>query len=267
MKKSETDINNRQREFYDSKKKNLPTRIWSYFRNGALNRIKKDLGVEKDIYDLHLSWFGDLSSKKVLDLGCYSGNNLSMHLAKNSKSYLGIDLSSKGIGNLSNRLKKVPQARAEVINFLSNKFIEKDFDLIYAYGVLHHFNNVDGLIHKLNQKLKPNGEIISYDPLQTSTPIKVIRTIYRPFQSDKDWEWPFSRETYYKFEEAFNIVERRAVLGKIKWLPLLYLLPGSEEKKIDKAKNWHREDWEQSALDDNYMFSCMHLTMLMQKKD
>ena len=266
MKKREL-LNKQQGEFYNTKKKNLPTRIWSYFRNGALNRTKKEVEIEKDIYALHVAWFGELKEKKVLDLGCYAGNSLSMHLAAHSKEYLGIDLSEKGISEFSRRLKDIPQANAIVMDFLSDEFKEKDFDLIYAYGVLHHFKEVDELIGKLKEKITLNGIIISHDPLQTSFPIKVIRSLYRPFQSDKDWEWPFTRKTYYTFEEAFDIKERRAVLGKTKWLPFLNLLPGFEEKKLKKSRGWHREDWERSAVNDKYMFSCMHLSMLMQKKD
>ena len=130
----------------------------------------------------------------MLDLGCYAGNSLSFYLAQNSREYLGIDLSPMGINNLSRRLEKVPGARAEVMDFLSEDFKEKDFDLIYAYGVLHHFRDVDEIIAKLQEKISPGGEIISHDPLQTSLPIKIIRTIYRPFQSDKAWEWPFSKK-------------------------------------------------------------------------
>lgn len=265
-KKKSLEVNERQKIFYDLKKKNLPTKLWSYFRNGALNRVKKRIGVEKDIYDLHCFWFGDLSEKKVLDLGCYAGNSLSLHLAKNSKEYLGIDLSPKGIENLSKNLEFVEGARAEVKDFLSVDFIEKDFDLIYAYGVLHHFKNVDELILKLKEKLKPGGEVVSHDPLQTSLPIKILRRIYRPFQSDRDWEWPFTRKVYYKFEKAFDVVDRRAVLGKAKWAFFLNLLPISEAKKSSKAKDWHREDWEKSFQDDRHMFTCMHLSMFMRKK-
>lgn len=260
-------INKRQQEFYNTKKKNLPTRIWSFFRNGALNRIKKGIGVEKEIYELHKNWFGDLSGKKVLDLGCYEGNSLSFYLAQNAEEYLGIDLSEKGIANLDRRLKKISGARAKTIDFLSDEFREKDFDLIYAYGVLHHFKDVDELILKLKEKLKPQGRIVSHDPLQTSMPIKIIRTIYRPFQSDREWEWPFSKKTYYKFEQAFEIKERRGVLGKAKYTAFVNLLPLSEDRRVEKAKQWHRQDWERSLGDDNHMFSCMHLSMLMQKRD
>ncbi len=259
-------MNKRQQEFYNKKNKNLPTRLWSYFRNGLLNRIKKDVKVEKDIYDLHKKWFGDLSDKKVLDLGCYAGNSLSVYLAQNSKYYLGIDLSEKGIASLNKKIEGISGANAIAVDFLSEEFSEKDFDLIYAYGVLHHFKNVEELILKLQEKIRPGGEIISYDPLQTSLPIKFIRTIYRPFQTDKDWEWPFSKRTYYMFKEAFKIKERRAVLGKTKWVVLINLLPTSQNKKKKIAEAWHSTDWERSSTSDSYMFKCMHLTMLFQKK-
>lgn len=264
--KNTDDINLRQKEFYETKKKNIATKIWSYFRNGLLNQTRKSLGVEKQILDLHTTWLGDLSNKKVLDLGCYAGNSLSFYLAENSKEYIAIDLSETGIKRLSERIRNVPFAKAYAVDFLSSEFEDFNFDIIYAYGVLHHFKNVDQLIKKLSEKLNSNGKIISYDPLETSRPLKIIRTIYRPFQSDKDWEWPFTKKVYFKFENAFEILERRAILGKSKWFFLLNLLPYSAEKKEAIAKGWHFEDWEKSQYSNEHMFSCMHLTMLMKKK-
>ncbi len=267
MNVDQKNTNLRQKEFYDHKKKNLATRIWSYFRNGILNQTRRNIGVESDIHQLHLKWAGNLTDKKVLDLGCYEGNSLSIYLAQNSKEYLGIDLSEKGIAQLSKRINDIPNANACAIDFLSEEFTEKDFDLIYAYGVLHHFKDVEMLISRLKEKLNRNGIIISNDPLETSFPIKLIRTLYRPFQSDKDWEWPFSKKVYYQFESSFNIKERRAMLGKAKWFFIVNFLPLSAEEKLAIGKRWHKEDWEKSSKSDSYMFTCMHLTMLMQKRD
>jgi 2-polyprenyl-3-methyl-5-hydroxy-6-metoxy-1,4-benzoquinol methylase len=260
------DINKRQTDFYNNKKKNLVTRVWFYFRNGTLNQVRKNLGIEKQIQQLHIRWSGDLSNKKVLDLGCYEGNAMSIYLAKNSKEYLAIDLSEIGIAHLSKRLEHINNASAKAIDFLSEEFKEDNFDLIYAYGVLHHFKDVDKLIVRLKEKLTPNGAIISNDPLQTSLPIKIVRSIYRPFQSDKDWEWPFSKRTYFTFNNSFKIIEKRGMLGKAKWAFLLNFLPISQQKKNIKAKKWHLQDWENSNNSNQVMFSCMHLTMLMQNK-
>ncbi len=260
------EINRKQAEFYNTKKKNFATRIWSKFRNGILNNIKKAVGVQDQAYLLHKEWFGDLSSKKVLDLGCFSGNYWSIYLAEHSKEYLGIDLSEVGISKLNDRLVHFANAKAKTIDFLSAEFTESDYDLIYAYGVLHHFENREILIEKLNEKLAPQGQIISYDPLETSLPINIIRTLYRPFQSDAAWEWPFTKKAFYQFDKAFTIIERRGLLGKSKWMAFISILPISEKKKNKLGQKWHKEDWDNSKSSDSVLFSCMHLTMLMQKK-
>jgi SAM-dependent methyltransferase len=260
------ETNRKQAEFYNIKKKNFATRIWSKYRNGILNSIRKNSGVQDQTYLLHKEWFGDLGTKKVLDLGCFSGNYWSMYLAEHSKEYLGIDLSDVAIAKLNERLASFPNASAQTIDFLSDEFIEKDYDLIYAYGVLHHFENTKILMDKLNEKLAIKGQIISYDPLETSLPIKIIRSLYRPFQSDAAWEWPFTKKTFYQFQKAFTIIERRGLLGKSKWIVLISMLPISDDKKNEISQKWHKEDWDNSKISDSVMFGCMHLTMLMEKK-
>ena len=65
------ETNVKQAEFYNTKKKNLPTRIWSRIREKTLKGIRRELNILQGSYDLHKSWFGELSDKKVLDLGCF----------------------------------------------------------------------------------------------------------------------------------------------------------------------------------------------------
>ncbi len=259
------ETNIKQKEFYNQAKRNYLTKLWAKFRNGILHKIRQNIGVSDQTYDLHKVWLGDLSDKKVLDLGCYEGNVLSLYLAQNAKQYIGIDLSDVAINKLKKRLEPFKNAQAIDVDFLSEDFQEKDFDVIYAYGVLHHFPNIDILIEKLNEKLVHNGKIISYDPLQTSWPVKLIRTIYRPFQSDADWEWPFDKKTINKYKKAFKVLERRGILGKSKWIYLLNFLPISAIKKQKIGKKWHQHDWDKSATSDSAMFKCMHITMFMQK--
>lgn len=260
------ETNKKQKEFYNNIKQNFSTKIWAKFRNGLLTRIRKNIGIKDQAYLLHKEWFGDLSNKKVLDLGCYSGNYWSVYLAEHAKEYQGVDLSDVAILKLKEKIKLFPNAKAEAVDFLSTDFTEKDYDLIYAYGVLHHFENTTILIDKLNDKLAPKGEIISYDPLETSLPIKIIRILYRPFQSDAAWEWPFTKKTFYQYQKAFIIKERRGLLGKSKWVAFLNILPISENKKRIMGQKWHEQDWKESFASDSAMFDCMHLTMLMQKR-
>lgn len=259
------ETNIKQKEFYNNNKTNYITSYWAKIRGNVLWKIRKNIGVHDQAYNLHKIWFGDLSNKKVLDLGCFAGNYLSLHLAEKSKQYIGIDLSDVAISKLNERLAPFPNANALAIDFLSNEFEDNNFDLIYAYGVLHHFPNTAILIDKLNEKLNIGGHIISYDPMETSLPIKFIRTLYRPFQSDAAWEWPFTKKTFYQYQNAFNILERRGILGKSKWIYLINFLPISETKKQAIGKKWHNHDWEKSTTSDNVLFKCMHITMNMSK--
>lgn len=260
------ETNQKQKEFYNNNNQNFLTKQWARFRNGILNTTRTNIGLKDQSYLLHKEWFGDLTNKKVLDLGCFSGNYWSLYLAENSKSYLGIDLSDIAISKLKEKLLPFSNANADAIDFLSPEFKEKEYDLIYAYGVLHHFENRTLLINKLNEKLATNGTIISYDPLETSWPVKLVRILYRPFQSDAEWEWPFSKKAFYHFQKEFDIVERHGLLGKSKWYVFINFLPISKERKQQIGQKWHKDDWEKSKISDKVLFTCMHLTMLMKKK-
>ncbi len=57
-----------------------------------MSRMRSSSGIAEGVLRLHLKWLGDLSDKKVPDLSCSAGNQLSMYLARASRSYLGIDL-------------------------------------------------------------------------------------------------------------------------------------------------------------------------------
>lgn len=261
------ETNLKQKEFYNTKKRNYLTTLWSKFRGVVLGGIRKDLGISSQIYDLHKEWLEDLSDKKVLDLGCFEGNFLSYYLAENAKEYIGIDLSDVAINKLNKKLKDLPNAKALAVDFLSDEeFSEKEFDVIYAYGVLHHFQNTELLIDKLKEKLTSNGIIISYDPLETSLAVKIVRTLYRPFQSDANWEWPFTKKTYYIYDSSFTISDRRAVLGKSKYAMIINFLPLRTSYKRKLVSQWHKTDWEKSKFSDSYMFNCMHLTMKLKVK-
>jgi len=66
-----------------------------------------------------------------------------------------------------------------------------------------------------------------------------------------------------------NLMEsvQEQLFSKVKWFCRVNFLPLSAEKKLAIGKKWHREDWKRSWYSDSYMFLCMYLTMLMQKKD
>ena len=86
-----------------NKKRNFVTSLWSRIRHGLLANIRKELKISNQVYDLHKHWLGNLHDKKVLDLGCFEGNHLSVYIAQNAKEYIGLDLSDIGIAKLNEK--------------------------------------------------------------------------------------------------------------------------------------------------------------------
>jgi 2-polyprenyl-3-methyl-5-hydroxy-6-metoxy-1,4-benzoquinol methylase len=206
------ELNVEQKAFYEARAvtggvrnpvANLPTRLWTRLRQ-AMQRAEKHSGVGAAILDTHRAWLGDLSDKDVLDLGCYSGNRLSLEIARSARSYLGLDLSAKAIETLSAKLVEIPGAEARSGDFLAEDFRER-FDVIYAYGVLHHFEDVEVLSRELHEALRPGGIVVAIDPLQSDPLNRLARRLYRPWQSDKDWEWPFDRRTFAVLGRHFTL--------------------------------------------------------------
>src|SRR5262245_2701862 len=117
-------LNQKQGLFYEGPQgRNLPTRVWSKMR-GRMHKTRNSIGIGADVYQLHSTWLGDLSDKRVLDLGCYAGNALSLPIAKSAKSYLGIDLSGPAIERLDAKLKAAghKNAVARKVDFLDPAF-------------------------------------------------------------------------------------------------------------------------------------------------
>ena len=264
------ELNKEQKAFYNNEeqfaKRNAFVTLWRNFRNGPLNSYQKAYGLRTTMYKLHKEWMGDLSNKKVLDLGCLRGNSLSLYMAKHAKKYVGIDLSDVATNQLQQKLDALncPDAKAIAVDFLADEFSESDFDIIYAFGVLHHFENFEILMHRLAEKLKPGGEVISFDPLETSAPVILLRKLYRPFQQDKEWEWPFNRKTFHRISKYFEIVELRGVLGKSKYGLLLHILPFSENFKKKKIERMVASDWRNQQ--PNEVLNCMQVTMRLRIK-
>lgn len=262
-------INKIQERFYDKDlSKGLITGIWDRIRNKILNNLRTRINAKEDIYSLHKNWAGKLDDTRILDLGCYAGNELSLHFARNAKEYLGIDLSQRGIDILNGKLKKIgnPNTRAKKVDFLSNEFDDYGkFDIIYIYSAMHHFQYLEILLDRLDEFLNDGGLIITYDPLQTYWLMRLIRIIYRPFQSDSEWEFPFDRDTFKIIEKYFKIEYIQGILNRSKWGFLLNFLPINFTKKSKIIRSWHRYDMENATSLNKYLYGCLHVTMLLRK--
>jgi SAM-dependent methyltransferase len=264
--------NERQREFYErpievrmgqGEDGSLATKAYTAVHT-RLVRAYTSAEIQEDVVRLHQRWAGDPTGKKVLDLGVLDGTPMTWWLAKRCGNFVAIDLSAPSVARVQRALAHLPHARALVADFLSPEFEERDFDLVHAAAVLHHFRHLEQMLDVLHDRLAPGGRVITYDPLQTALPVRLARALYRPFQQDAEWEWPFTRAAVRAIERKFRIVELRGVLGAAKWgIPLAVLLP---ERGTRVLRRLHEHDMRTNMRVDRSLWRCMHVTMLLERR-
>jgi len=262
------EINRQQAEFYEQDlyvqrdRENLAVRIWGTVRD-SLHRFRYETGIGRAAEELHEEWLGDLSDKKVLDLGVGCGNALSTSIAARCREYHAIDLSERLAASFQQALQAqgLSHARSYQADFLSDDFSERDFDLIYALGVAHHFEDFDLFLTTAQQRLKPGGRMITYDPLNTFWASRLLRGMFRPFQNDAAWEWPFERRNFELISRRFRVHGVQGTLGRSKWaFPLLFL---NQRWAIGYGRRAHLRDLQECRRIGPPLFRCLHVTMCL----
>jgi len=270
---SAIEINKQQKAFYENKIKrsrrlNLPMKLWEAWRD-RVYRVWEEIGIFEDVLRIHREWLGDLTGKRVLDLGCYSGNRLSLELASKSKFYLGVDLSEQALAKLRDRLDSAGLEKAEVraIDFLSPEFDYPPFDFIYANAVLHHFKDFDQLMSMLSSRLAPGGRVVSFDPLETALIVRVVRAMYRPFQTNSAWEWPFKQGNFDAIEAKFHIDQIQGVVGLSKWVLPLAAMPLLGRVAVRLGRALHARDLQSAKQLDRQLWRCMSVNLSLTKRN
>lgn len=267
-------INKAQREYYEhadgadeSEVNGVATNLWRRWRGRALS-VFEEASMDQSLGKVHLRWLPqDLSQFKVLDLGVGYGNPLSLTLAQAAGSYIAIDLSQRLVDHFQRSLDRIgaPKARAFVADFLSQEFAERDFNLVYARAVFHHFKYFDAFLENLHGRLAPGGVVLTLDdPIETWLPMKALRALYRPFQTDASWEYPFTRSTLGRIQHFFTIERAQGTYDSSKWaIPLGFVAPKLARRC---ATRWHSSDLARS-YSVRTVTSSLRVSFLLRKKE
>lgn len=189
-----------------NKSANLITKLWARLRYAHQDAFE-DIGVDEIKETFLLDRCKEKSGGRFLEIGCFRGTRYSDPIIEEAGAYTGIDLSSNAIAAFQNTIDKDGRAsKSELIaGDLLQHFPEEKYDVLFAHGVLHHFESPELLFEKLNTLIKPGGILLCAEPSQVNSIFRFVRFLYRPFQSDKDWEWPFTKETINHMEKFFFI--------------------------------------------------------------
>lgn len=271
--------NVRQQDYYESRYEalasgrgaeeraaNRATRAWTRLRRKTM-QLRATAGVDDELLALHRTWLGNLRDARVLDLGCFAGNRLSFWIAESAAEYVGVDLSQHAIAELNQKLRarNLPNAKGIAMDFLANEWPDGHFDVVYAYSVLHHFAELDVALAELRRILKPGGIIISMDPMAVDPFNRVARLLYRPFQTDRDWEFPFNPPTFDSFRRHFEIDALQGLQGAVKLAYPFLMIPGLHRMGRVLASRLQAWDSRHGRSFGPTFYFCWHVAMRLRR--
>lgn len=148
---------------------------------------------------------GNISGKKVLDVGCGLGE-ASVYFAKKGGIVTSLDL-SQGMLDTTKKLAKVNQVDVKIHLGTSEKFNfsnNEKFDIIYVGNCFHH-SEIDKSINEIKKHLSKDGILVSWDPMAYNPIINIYRKIATKVRTID--EHPLTLKDLRLFKKNFSNIE------------------------------------------------------------
>ena len=146
--------------------------------------------------------FNAFSDKRLLDVGCGLGNDLS-RFASGGANCVGIDISPAAI-KLAKQNFTHRNLSAEFLQMDGEdmSFEDNSFDIVYCHTVLHFTPDPEAMIKEIYRVLKPGGQAI----LMTINRHSWLYSLHRLAKLKMDYmDAPvFNKYTYREFEEMLS---------------------------------------------------------------
>ncbi len=153
-----------------------------------------------------LSRMGSLVGKRVLDLGCGSGES-AVYFAKKGAQVWACDISAKSV-EITQKLAAhhgvTVDATVSAAEHLP--YPDQTFDFVFANGVLHHVD-IPPTLQEIKRILKPGGEGFFIEPLPYNPVINVYRVLASAVRTPD--EKPLDSKDVAQIRAVFPSVEIR----------------------------------------------------------
>ena len=121
----------------------------------------------------------EVEGKSVLDAGCGTGIFSIIFANHGAGKVMGIDISEGSLGTARSMKEKFNLANAEFIqqDMLNLPFADQSFDIVWAWGTVHHTTDPYRAISQLIRVLKPGGSLLL--AVYTRTKLTFLHEIIR----------------------------------------------------------------------------------------
>ena len=204
---------------------NLEQSIVDYWNRQPCNirHSNQPLGTEKYFKEVtekryraepHILEFADFKKWRgcrVLEIGCGIGTDAEQ-FAENGADYVGIDISNESL--------KICQQRFNVLNlqgrFYHGSVSDLDFlktlgtfDLVYSFGVLHHFPKIENHLSNISNVLVKDGHLRFMVYAKNSWKHAMIQSGLDQFEAQNNCPYAevFTKEEIHKILQSQYLVE------------------------------------------------------------
>jgi len=163
----------------------------------------------------HILKFADFNAwkdKRVLEIGCGIGTD-AIEFVKAGADYIGIDISDASLSIAKKRF-EVYNLQGTLLNMDATSDSLKQlgsFDLIYSFGVLHHYPNVYKIIDSVSNMLLPQGIFKFMVYAEHSWKYAMIKQGLAQFEAQADC--PYA-EVYTK-EKIHQLLDKKFTVDSI----------------------------------------------------
>ncbi|MBV9182301.1 MAG: methyltransferase domain-containing protein [Acidobacteria bacterium] len=157
-------------------------------------------------YAFHL--LGDIRSKKVVDLGCGTGENM-VPLAKRGADVTGIDISPDLIQLALQRISCAEvSARAIVGSAYDTGFKSESVDVILCVALIHHLD-IPKVRDEMYRILRTDGVIVLAEPIRFSKLYDRVRKLLPAREDTSQFEHPLTMQEMDCMCEPFTRENQR----------------------------------------------------------
>lgn len=228
-----------------------------HFHDGWANSIDTDNVLVDEFFEactcpenrFIIQKLGDLTGKKVLEIGCGLGE-ASVYLAKKGAVVTATDVS----GDMLELVKKVAlkhKVKVATAKCVSHQipFDDGTFDIVYAANVLHHVD-LEPTLKEINRVLKKGGVLASWDPLAHNPAINIYRKMAMEVRTDD--EHPIKMSQLKTITKYFPKTEIKTTWLLTLWIFLKFYF--IDRIDPNKERYWKKVIKDSQILEKEYNF-------------
>jgi SAM-dependent methyltransferase len=204
----------------------------SKFESGNYELVRRFALQYRRVHLQLADWIGSVSGKRVLDVGCFTGELLEI-LAERGADVYGLELQPEAVAIANERL----DGRVFQADVLSTSFPPGPYDVITMMGLIEHVLEPRRLVRRAHDLLSPGGRLYLETPNAASSPARVLRGRWPPLAPIEHIHlFSDSSLAHLLTDEGFEQVQTRA---HVKRLPSVYV--------YEQLANFGGRGWQRAA--------------------